>query len=144
MCEKLKQSELDRKVGLDFTNPLRCRIKFILNLSTHKSSTSEGAAHEEEPDRSPSKSVLKGANGKKANGGSDGSASVDESSNSSKGLVVSADRWVGGKISSNSRSDNIVGSAQKENEKRMLVSNKSNMIIWQIKTIKLTLQQEYP
>lgn len=144
MCEKLKQSELDSKVGLDFTNPLRCRIKFILNLSTHKSSTSEGAAHEEEPDRSPSKSVLKGTNGKKANGGSDGSASVDESSNSSKGLVVSADRWVGGKISSNSRSDNIVGSAHKENEKRMSVSNKSNMTIGQIETIKLTLQQGYP
>ena len=105
----LRPPKLDSKIGVHFTVALRGREKFILNLSSHESSTSEGTAHEEKPNGAPSKHWLKGTNGKEADRCSDGPASVDEASDSSKGLVISTDRWVGSKISSNSRSDDVVG-----------------------------------
>ena len=94
--------KLDSKVGFNFTVSLWGGEKFVVDLGSHESCTRKGAPHEEKPDGAPSERSLKGANSEKTNGGSDGSASVDEASDGSKGLVVSTDRWVGCKISSNS------------------------------------------
>ena len=94
--------KLDSKVGFNFTVSLWGREKFVVDLGSHESCTRKGAPHEEKPDGPPSKSGLKRANSKETDGGSDGSASIDEASDGSKGLVVSTDRWMGCKISSNS------------------------------------------
>ena len=87
------------------------REQLLFDFRTHESGTCESAPHEEEPNRAPPKGVLKRANGEKADGRRDRSASVDETCDSPQGLLASPDRRVRRKIGSDGGCDNVVGSA---------------------------------
>jgi hypothetical protein len=85
-------------------------LQFLVNLGRQESRTSSGTYNEEDPHRSPAIGVLERPDGKKTEGSCDGTASINESSNGTKGLVVAMDRRVRCQVSSNGGSDNIVGS----------------------------------
>jgi hypothetical protein len=86
------------------------REKLRIDFGRHEKGSNSGASNEEYPDGRPSEVFLKRTNGQKTDGSRDGTASVDKSRNGAKGLVVSTNGWVGGKIGGDSRSDDVVGS----------------------------------
>jgi hypothetical protein len=80
-----------------------------INFGAHEEGSSGGAANQIEPDRSPSKLCLQRTDRKKSDGCSDGTTSIDETCHGTERLIVTEDRWVRCKISSDSRSDNVIG-----------------------------------
>mmetsp|Transcript_5212 Transcript_5212/g.10902 ORF Transcript_5212/g.10902 Transcript_5212/m.10902 type:complete len:117 (-) Transcript_5212:768-1118(-) len=92
--------------GLSFQLSLalmqRLRESLFVDFWRHKKSASPSACHQEKPDSPPPICAGQRSNSKETNGGSDGTTPIDETSNSSKGLVVSTHRWVRGKIRSDS------------------------------------------
>jgi hypothetical protein len=89
---------------------LNRREQFCVNLGSHKGGSSCSAQNQVEPDGSPTKGSLEGADCQQSNGGSDRASSVDQTGDSTERLAASTDRRVRSQVSCDSRSDDIVGS----------------------------------
>jgi hypothetical protein len=100
-------------------NGLARRVELSINPGTHKACTSSSAPNQVDPDGRPSKVFLKGTDGKKSNRGSEGSATVDKTSYSTKRLFASTHRRMGRQVSSDSRCDDVIGSEEFVNVKLM-------------------------
>jgi hypothetical protein len=83
-----------------------------VNLGGHEKSSSGSARNEEDPDGRPTVMFLERSDGQKTDGGGNRTASVDKTGDSTKRLVVSEDSGVRGQISSDGRSNDIVGSGK--------------------------------
>jgi hypothetical protein len=117
--------------------------QFGVNLGSHEGSSTSGAGNEVQPDRGPSKGRLKRTDGHESKGGSDGSASVDETSNGTKRFAASTDRRVRCQIGSDGRGNNIVGSTNNNHMSgnASFITNQRNT---RSQNVLLTLQREFP
>jgi hypothetical protein len=89
----------------------RGREEFRINLGRHQKGSNCCATNEVHPDPEDI-NILKGLNGQKTNGCSDGTASIDKSSDGTERLVASTYRRVRCQISSNGGSNDIVGTVE--------------------------------
>lgn len=92
----------------------RSREDFSVDFGSHEGSSGTCASNQEDPDGTPSKVVLERTDSEQSNGSSDGSASIDQSSDSSQRLVVSTDTGVSSQIGRYGRGNDIVGSEKRQ------------------------------
>lgn len=106
---RTKEAFLHRQFSIVLRLNLGWWEEFSVNLGAHEESSSRSASNQKDPDRTPAECFLERSNSEETNGSSDGTASVNKTSDSTKGLVVSLDRGMGSKIRRDSRGDNVIG-----------------------------------
>mmetsp|Transcript_29471 Transcript_29471/g.71136 ORF Transcript_29471/g.71136 Transcript_29471/m.71136 type:complete len:128 (+) Transcript_29471:1892-2275(+) len=76
--------------------------KLSIDLGSHENSSTESAADQEDPDRSPAERSLERTNSQQTDGCRDRTSSVDKTGDSTKRLAASTDRRVRCQVGSDS------------------------------------------